>query len=55
MRRSNLQETDDRELIARAAKGDREAFGAIYERYVFKVFRHVYYLTNDPSSATSIT
>jgi RNA polymerase sigma-70 factor (ECF subfamily) len=55
MRRSNLQETDDRELIARAAKGDREAFGAIYERYVFKVFRHVYYLTSDPHTAEDLT
>ncbi len=42
MRRSNLQETDDTDLIARAAKADRQAFGALYERYVFRVFRHVY-------------
>ena len=35
MRRSNLQEADDTELIAHAAKADREAFGALYERYVF--------------------
>ena len=55
MRRSNLQETDDRELIACAAKGDREAFGALYERYVFKVFRHVYYLTGDSHTAEDLT
>ena len=55
MRRSNLQETDDSELIARAAQGDREAFGALYERYVFRVFRHVYYLTNDPHTAEDLT
>lgn len=55
MRRSNLQEADDNRLIARAAKGDREAFGALYERYVFKVFRHVYYLTNDPHTAEDLT
>src|SRR3990170_157690 len=55
MRRSNLQETDDSKLIARAAKGDREAFGALYERYVFKVFRHVYYLTNEPHTAEDLT
>ena len=55
MRRSNLQETDDSELIARAAKGDREAFGVLYERYVFRVFRHVYYLTNDSHTAEDLT
>ena len=41
MRRSNLKEADDTELIAQAAKADREAFGVLYERYVFRVFRHV--------------
>lgn len=55
MRRSDLQGTDDSELIARAAQGDREAFGALYERYVFRVFRHVYYLTNDPHTAEDLT
>src|SRR4030067_464388 len=55
MRRSTLQETDDGELIAGAARGDREAFGALYERYVFRVFRHVYYLTSDPHTAEDLT
>ena len=55
MRRSNLQEADDSELIARAAEGDREAFGILYERYVFRVFRHVYYLTSDPHTAEDLT
>lgn len=55
MRRSSLQKADDTQLIARAARGDREAFGALYERYVFKVFRHVYYLTNDCHTAEDLT
>ncbi len=55
MGRSNLQKTDDDKLIARAAEGDREAFGAIYERYVFRVFRHVYYLTSDTHTAEDLT
>jgi len=55
MRRSNLQEADDSELIACAARGDREAFGALYERYVFRVFRHIYYLTSDPHTAEDLT
>jgi len=55
MRRSSLQKADDTELIAGAAKGDREAFGALYERYVFKVFRHVYYLTSNLHTAEDLT
>ena len=55
MRRSSLQETDDREVIAQAARGDREAFGRLYERYVFKVFRHIYFLTNDSQLAEDLT
>src|SRR3990172_3572340 len=55
MHRSNLQKADDNELIARAAKGDREAFGALYERYVFRVYRHVHYLTNDFHAAEDLT
>jgi RNA polymerase sigma-70 factor (ECF subfamily) len=55
MLRSNLQKADDTQLIAGAAKGDREAFGALYERYVFKVFRHVYYLTSDLHTAEDLT
>ena len=55
MRRSNLKEADDSELIAQAAKADREAFGALYERYVFKVFRHVYYLVGDSHTAEDLT
>jgi RNA polymerase sigma-70 factor (ECF subfamily) len=55
MHRSGLQKADDTQLIASAATGDREAFGALYERYVFKVFRHVYYLTNDIHTAEDLT
>jgi len=55
MPRSNLQETDEAGLIARAAQGDREAFGPLYEAYVFKVYRHIYYLVNDPRLAEDLT
>ena len=56
MARSNpIPQTEDSELIALAAKGDRKAFGALYERYVLKVFRHAYYLTNDTHTAEDIT
>lgn len=55
MPRSHAQTTDEAELITLAAIGDREAFGRLYERYVFKVFRHIYYLTNDSQAAEDLT
>ena len=55
VRRSNPYQTDDGELIARAAQGDREAFGTLYERYVFRVFRHIHFLTSDSCLAEDLT
>lgn len=55
MSRSGLLETDELELISLAAQGDRQAFGCLYERYVFRVFRHIYYLVNDVPLAEDLT
>lgn len=55
MRRSTVQETDDHQLIALAAGGDRQAFGELYERYALRVFRHAQFLTSDPVLAEDIT
>ncbi|HEU4759881.1 MAG TPA: sigma-70 family RNA polymerase sigma factor [Dehalococcoidia bacterium] len=55
MRRSNPHQADECELIALAAHGDREAFGTLYERYILRVFRHIYFLTSDPHLAEDLT
>lgn len=55
MIRSDAAVTDDNRLIARAAGGDREAFGRLYERYALRVFRHAYFLTGDATLAEDIT
>src|SRR3990172_5891837 len=55
MRRSTVTETDDDQLIAQAAAGDREAFGRLYERYAVRVFRHAYFLTGESALAEDIT
>ncbi len=34
---------EERTLAERAAKRDRKAFGVLYERYVDKIYRYVYY------------
>ncbi len=55
MRRSILAETDEPELIALAATGNREAFGHLYERYKRRVFRHAYLLTGDSALSEDLT
>ena len=55
MRRSTSTVTDDDMLIARAAAGDREAFGGLYERHAVRVLRHAYFLTGDSVLAEDLT
>ncbi len=55
MRRSAVIEAGDDQLILLAARGDREAFGDLYERYALRVFRHAQFLTGDPVLAEDVT
>jgi RNA polymerase sigma-70 factor (ECF subfamily) len=55
MRRSAVTGTDDDQLIALAAGGDRQSFGQLYERYALRVFRHAQFLTGDPVLAEDVT
>ena len=55
MPRSTSVETDLNALIERASRGDREAFGEIYEQHSLRVFRHAYFLTGDPFLAEDLT
>lgn len=55
MRRSTSTVADDDMLIARAAGGDREAFGGLYERHALRVLRHAYFLTGDAVLAEDLT
>ncbi len=55
MRRSTCTVADDDMLIARAAGGDREAFGGLYERHAVRVLRHAYFLTGDSVLAEDLT
>ncbi len=45
---------DDTELVA-AAKANPEAFGALYERYVKKIYSYLYYRTGNPHDAEDLT
>lgn len=43
------------EILTRAAQGDREAFGLLYERYVERIFNYVYYRTGNLDDAEDLT
>jgi len=45
---------DDKELVRRA-KTDPVAFGALYERYVAKIYNYIYYRTGDHHEAEDLT
>jgi len=46
---------EDEILIDRATAGDREAFGELYERYINRVYKHVFYMVNDVDVAQDLT
>src|SRR5215207_7531631 len=47
--------TGDRELVERAARGDRAAFGQLYDRHVRPVYWQAYSVVRDASEAEDIT
>ncbi len=47
----NWEGTD---LAARAARGDREAFGQLYDLYVDRVYRYIYYRLDNVRDAEDL-
>ncbi len=48
-------EFDEEDVLRRAAKGDREAFGQLYEQYIDRIFNYVYYRTGNLHDAEDLT
>jgi len=48
-------EADDEILLARAAQGEVDAFGLLYERYVTRIYNYIYYRTGNASDAEDLT
>ncbi len=46
---------DDRALAIRAAGGDAEAFGSLYDRHVDAVYRYVFYRVRNEAEAEDVT
>jgi RNA polymerase sigma-70 factor (ECF subfamily) len=45
----------ERDLIARAVQGDADAFGDLYERYLARIYRYVFYRVSDVAEAEDLT
>ena len=45
----------ERALVQRAIQRDSAAFAELYDLHVVRVYRHVYYLVNDPGEAEDLT
>jgi RNA polymerase sigma-70 factor (ECF subfamily) len=41
--------------VRRAIQRDREAFGALYDKHVVRVYRHIYYIVGRPAEAEDLT
>jgi len=50
-----LTQTKDEPALVRTAQTDAQAFGALYDRYVQRVYRYCYYRTNSPPDAEDLT
>lgn len=48
-------EQDDSRLTSRIRKGDKKAFGDLYERYLDDIYRYVYYRVSNHQDAEDLT
>ena len=48
-------EFNEEDVLNRAAQGEREAFGLLYERYIDRIFNYVYYRTGNRHDAEDLT
>jgi RNA polymerase sigma-70 factor (ECF subfamily) len=48
-------EISDADALARAAQGDSEAFGILYDRYIGRIYNYIYYRTGNPHDAEDLT
>ncbi len=50
-----MSESIDKEHLTRAAQGDREAFGRLYEQHVGRIYSYIYYRTGSHHDAEDLT
>ncbi|NLG99908.1 MAG: sigma-70 family RNA polymerase sigma factor [Chloroflexi bacterium] len=52
---SNEAQRSESDEVAAAMKGDTEAFSALYERYVTRIYNYIYYRTGNRYEAEDLT
>ena len=52
---SRMPLADERQLVLQAQDGDAEAFGRIYDGYVERIYRFVFFRVDDQQTAEDIT
>lgn len=50
-----MQDISDEAALIEAARGDIDAFGVLYERYVGRIYNYIYYRTGNPYDAEDLT
>ena len=48
------QDPQEAQLVEQAIAGDAASFGQLYERYIDKVYRHLYYRVGNPAEAEDL-
>jgi RNA polymerase sigma-70 factor (ECF subfamily) len=46
---------EERRIVLRAIERDQEAFAQLYDRHVVRIYRHIYYMVSDSSTAEDLT
>jgi len=52
---SEVSDSSEENAIALASQGNQEAFGALYERYVDRIYNYIYYRTGNQFDAEDLT
>jgi RNA polymerase sigma-70 factor (ECF subfamily) len=52
---TNVSTPSDKNAVELALKGDQEAFGTLYERYVDRIYNYIYYRTGNQHDAEDLT
>lgn len=50
-----FSDTSDDATLIRAARGEQEAFGILYQRYVNRIYNYIYYRTGSAQDAEDLT